>query len=81
MSPQAVSSYADKAYHDDGMEDLLYASVQIALSPIRKEHSTRVLPPYMAFVQYDYRKRIETVGSLIERSLPPHDSRRHHPRL
>ena len=43
---------------------------QIRLYPIRKKHSTRILPPYIAYVQHDYRKRIETVGSLIERMLP-----------
>jgi hypothetical protein len=32
--------------------------------------SKRTLPPYIAYVQHDYRKRIETVGSLIERMLP-----------
>ena len=43
--------YADKASTDDGMEDWLDESVQVELSPIRKEHSTRALPPYVAFVQ------------------------------
>jgi hypothetical protein len=68
--PEGSVIYADKAYNDYGMEDLLYESAHIALSPIRKEHSTRAIPPYMAFVQHDYRKRIETAGSLIERRLP-----------
>ena len=45
-------------------------SVQIELSPIRKEPSTRAFPPYRAFVQHDYRKRIETAASLIARRLP-----------
>jgi hypothetical protein len=35
-----------------------------------KKSSTRTLPPYITYVQHDYRKRIETVGSLIERMLP-----------
>src|SRR5215475_9312586 len=68
--PEGSVIYADKASNDDRMEDLLYESAQIALSPIRKENSKRALPPYMAFVQHDYRKRIETAGSLIERKLP-----------
>jgi hypothetical protein len=29
-----------------------------------------MLPPYSAYVHHDYRKRIETVGSLLERLLP-----------
>ena len=40
------------------------------LYPIRQKNSTRPLPPSIAYVQHDYRKRIETVGSLIERMLP-----------
>ena len=68
--PEGSVIYADKAYNDDRMEDLMYESAQIALSPIRKEHSKRAIPPYMAFVQHHYRKRIETAGSLIERRLP-----------
>ena len=68
--PEGSVIYADKAYNDYGMEDLMYESAQLALSPIRKEHSRRALPPYLAFVQHDYRKRIETAASLIERRLP-----------
>jgi hypothetical protein len=52
------------------MEDLMHESVQIELSPIRKEHSKRAFPPYMAFVQHYYRKRIETAASLIARRFP-----------
>ena len=62
--------YADKAYNDYKMEDLMYESAHIELSPIRKEHSKRGIPPYMAFVQHYYRKRVETAASLIERRLP-----------
>jgi hypothetical protein len=68
--PEGRVIYADKAYNDYGMEDLMYESVQIEWSPIRKEHSTRAFPPYMAFVQHDSRKRIETAASLIARRLP-----------
>ena len=52
------------------MEDVLLEASQIRLSPLRKQHAKRPLPPYIAYVQHDYRKRIETVGSLIERMLP-----------
>jgi hypothetical protein len=65
--PEGSVIYADKAYHDDGMADLMSESVQIAWSPLRKEHSTRAFPPYMAFVQQDYRKRIEPAASVIAR--------------
>jgi hypothetical protein len=52
------------------MEDALFEAAEIHLSPIRKKHSTRTLPPSSVYVQHYYRKRIETVGSLLERMLP-----------
>ena len=52
------------------MEDLMKESGNIELSPIRKENSKRVTPPYRAFVQHYHRQRIETAGSLIERVWP-----------
>jgi len=61
---------ADKAYNDDELEDALIEAVHMQLWPMRKKNSTRALPPYLAYVQHDYRKMIETVGSLIERILP-----------
>src|SRR5919108_1760547 len=68
--PASSSIYADKAYNDYTMEDLMRESCNIELIPIRKKNSKRVTPPYRAFVQHYYRKRIETAGSLIERVLP-----------
>ena len=68
--PEGSHIYADKAYNDYVMEDVLLEASHIQLSPIRKKNSTRTLPPYIAYVQHYYRKRIETVGSLIERMLP-----------
>ena len=52
------------------MEDVLLEASQIRLYPIRQKHSKRPLPPYIAYVQHYYRKRIETVGSVIERMRP-----------
>jgi Transposase DDE domain len=68
--PEGSHVYADRAYNDYTMEDVLLEASQIRLSPIRKKGSKRPLPPYIAYVQHDYRKRVETVGSLIERMLP-----------
>ena len=68
--PAGSHVYADKAYNDYAMEDVLLEASHIRLYPIRKKNSTRPLPPYIAYVQHYYRKRIETVGSLIERMLP-----------
>jgi hypothetical protein len=68
--PEGSYVYADKAYNNYGIEDLMKESSQIELSPIRKKNSKRTIPPHMVFIQHDHRKRIETAGSLIERILP-----------
>jgi hypothetical protein len=68
--PAGSVIYADKAYNDYKMEDLMYEAAHIELSPIRKENSKRMIPPYRAFLQHYYRKRVETASSLIERRLP-----------
>jgi hypothetical protein len=68
--PEGSQIYADKAYNDYELEDALEEAVHIQLCPIRKKHSTRAVPPYLAYMQHYYRKMIETVGSLIERILP-----------
>jgi hypothetical protein len=68
--PEGSHVYADKAYHDDAMEDVFLEASHMQLYPIRKQNSKRSLPPYIAYVQHDYRKRIETVGSVIESMLP-----------
>jgi hypothetical protein len=68
--PAGSHIYADKAYNDYEMEDVLLEAAEIHLSPIRKKNSKRTLPPYRAYVQHYYRKLIETVGSLLERMLP-----------
>jgi hypothetical protein len=62
--------YGDKAYNDYAMEEVLREASYIQLYPIRKQNATRPLPPYIAYVQHDYRKRMETVGSLLARMLP-----------
>jgi hypothetical protein len=68
--PEGSHVYADTAYHDYAREDVLREASHIQLYPIRKQHSTRPLPPSIASVQPYYRKRIETVGSVTERMLP-----------
>lgn len=64
--------YADKAYTDYDIEDLLDDACQICFLPIRKKNSKRPEPAYVEFVQRYERKRIETVGSLVEQLLPKH---------
>jgi Transposase DDE domain len=68
--PAGSIVYADRAYNDYEIEDLLEEVEQIQLLPMRKKNSQRALPPYVSFVQHYYRKRIETAGSLIAQLLP-----------
>jgi hypothetical protein len=68
--PEGSQVYADKAYTDEAMEDVLLEASHIQLYPIRQKNSKRTLPPDIASVQHDSRKRIETVGRLIERMRP-----------
>ena len=62
--------YADRAYNDYEIEDLLKDVEHIQLVPMRKKNSQRALPPYVSFVQPYHRKMVETAGSLIEQMLP-----------
>src|SRR5256714_1751427 len=68
--PDGSIIYADKAYNDYEIEDLLKEAEHIHLLPMRKKNSKRALPPYISFVQHYHRKRVETAGSLIEQLLP-----------
>ena len=68
--PDGSIIYADKAYNDYEIEDLLQEVDHIKLIPIRKKNSQRALPPYISFVQRYHRKRVETAGSLIAQLLP-----------
>lgn len=68
--PDGSIIYADKAYNDYEIEDLLKEVDHIQLLPIRKKNSKRALSPSISFVQSYYRKRVETAGSLIAQLLP-----------
>ena len=68
--PDGSIIYADKAYNDYELEDLLKAVEHIQLLPIRKKNSKRALSPSISFVQSYHRKRVETAGSLITQLLP-----------
>jgi Transposase DDE domain len=68
--PDSSIIYADKAYNDYEIEDLLKEVDHIQLIPMRKKNSKRALPPSISFVQSYHRKRVETAGSLIEQLLP-----------
>ena len=68
--PEGSVVYADKAYTDYDVEDLLLEAENIQLSAMRKRNSRRPVPAYVQFVQHYKRKIIETSGSLISRLLP-----------
>jgi hypothetical protein len=68
--PDGSILYADRAYNDYEVEDLLQEVERIELVPMRKKNSKRALPPYVSFVQRCYRKMIETAGSRLEQTLP-----------
>jgi hypothetical protein len=68
--PDGSIIYADKAYNDYEIEDLLKEVDHIQLLPIRKKNSKRPVSPSLAFVQSYHRKRVETAGSLIAQLLP-----------
>jgi hypothetical protein len=68
--PDGSIIYADKAYNDYEIEDLLKEVEHIVLLPMRKKNSKRAVSPEVSFVQNYYRKMVETAGSLIEQLLP-----------
>ena len=68
--PQGSRIYADKAYNDYDIEDLLDEACGISLMPLRKKNAKRSVPAYVKFVQQIERKRIETTGSLLHRLMP-----------
>jgi hypothetical protein len=68
--PEGSIIYADKAYKDYEIEDLLKDVDHIKLMPMRKKNAKRALPPEVSFVQHYYRKMVETAGSLIAQLLP-----------
>lgn len=68
--PDGSFIYADKAYNDYEIEDLLNEIDHIQLIPMRKKNSKRALPQSVCYVQNYYRKIVETAGSRIEQLLP-----------
>ena len=68
--PNGSIIYADKAYNDYEIEDVLQEVEHIQLLPIRKKNSKRALSPSISFVQSYHRKSVETAGSLIAQLLP-----------
>ncbi len=67
--PKSSIIYADKAYNDYVLEDIL-RDVDIHLSPMRRKNSKRSKSQSEVFIDHLKRKLIETVGSSINRLMP-----------
>ena len=59
----------DKAYNNYELEDILQP-VGIELKPFRKKNTKRPVPPWVRYLQYRYRRMIETTGGLFNQLLP-----------
>jgi hypothetical protein len=67
--PEGSQVVGDKTYNNYLVEDLLKPA-GIRLSPFRKKNSKRPVPPWIQYLQFHYRKMIETTGSLLSNLLP-----------
>ena len=67
--PEGSQVVGDKAYNNYAVEDMLEVA-GIKLSPFRKKNSKRPVPPWVYYLQFHYRKMIETTGSLLSMLLP-----------
>lgn len=67
--PEGSWVVGDKAYNNYAVEDMLEVA-GIHLSPFRKKNSKRPVPPWVHYLQFHYRKMIETTGSLLSNLLP-----------
>ena len=68
--PPGSVVYADKAYNDYEIEDLLAEAENVRLLPVRKKNSKRPLSASTQFLQSYYRKRMETAGSQLMGLFP-----------
>ena len=67
--PEGSLIVGAKGYNNYAIEDLMSVA-GIQLSPFRKKNSKRPVPPWIYYLQFHYRKMIETTGSLISNLLP-----------
>ena len=67
--PEGAQIIGDKAYNNYEIEDMMQVA-GIQLAPFRKKNSKRPVPPWRYYLQFHYRKMIETTGSLISNLLP-----------
>lgn len=67
--PEGAQVVGDKAYNNYAVEDMLEVA-GIKLSPFRKKNSKRPVPVWVSYLQFHYRKMVETTGSLFSNLLP-----------
>ena len=67
--PEGSRVVGDKAYNNYAIEDMLDIA-GIHLRPFRKKNSKRPVPPWVHYLQFHYRKMIETTGSLLSNLFP-----------
>jgi hypothetical protein len=68
--PPGSTVYADRGYNKASFEAELQTDAQIAFQPMRRRNMKAQFPPWVVYLQHFFRKRIETMGSLLERLLP-----------
>jgi hypothetical protein len=68
--PADSTVYADRGYNDANFEASVDADGHITFQPMRRKNMKQQFPPWIRYLQHHFRKRIETMGSLIERLLP-----------
>jgi hypothetical protein len=70
--PAGSQLYADSAYTDYQIEDLLAECEQVHLLSVRRSNSKRPDSPALAFLKKHFRQRIETSFSLMKAAFPAH---------
>lgn len=67
--PERALIVADKIYNHYEMEDVL-DTAGLLLRPFRKKNSKRPVPAWFRYLQFHFRKMIETAGSQISKLWP-----------
>lgn len=65
--PPDSTVYADHGYNHTAFEQMAQTDGQIEFLPMRRENMKDLFPPRVRFLERHFRKRIETVESLMER--------------
>jgi hypothetical protein len=68
--PPESTVYADRGYNDAEFESVAHLDGKIIFQPMRRENMKHQFPPWIRYLQHPFRKRIEPMGSLLERLLP-----------